>query len=678
MARKARSKQGTTNPAVVALAALLLTAVVLAFASFLHNERWQEYNERFLILAADQQTLVPQIEKDAVDAARADEAAFGRLRSRTDKVEKGLAELKDGNPDGGLPGAPREVQDLLRNVENAWLSLREITDKLLAAKDEITGVSDLAKATGAMLPALAAATQSTAELMVEKDAPAAAVHVATHQSTLLERMNRALGDLLRGGAATVAAIDTGTAAADEFARNSDDLLQGNPMRDLEAAEDSQIRDGLNNAALLFNTMRAGTDELVGMMPAVTASLNDVGRVGPAGADLDAALNDLVQAYRKTPGRLRVGPIAVGPTTVMILGALAALFLVVLGIQLLVDARRRESESKALNDANQQSILRLLDEMGDLADGDLTVEATVTEDITGAIADSINYAVDALRSLVTTINETSEKVASSAQDTRTTTLQLAEASDVQTRQIANATDAIKSMTQAIDEVANNATESAEVASRSVEVAGRGAQTVRDTIQGMDAIREQIQETSKRIKRLGESSQEIGEIVELIDDIADQTNILALNAAMQAAMAGEAGRGFAVVADEVQHLAERSSNATKQIEALVRTIQADTNEAVSSMEASTAGVVEGANLAENAGDALREIENVSTYIADLTRRIADSAQNQSREAGKINSTVTAIQEITRRSADGTRRTADSVETLAELAVELQRSVAGFRLP
>jgi twitching motility protein PilJ len=235
-----------------------------------------------------------------------------------------------------------------------------------------------------------------------------------------------------------------------------------------------------------------------------------------------------------------------------------------------------------------------------------------------------------------------------------------------------------MTRAIDQVAPNASESAEVASRSVEVAGRGAQTVRDSIQGMDAVREQIQETSKRIKRLGQSSREVGEIVELIDDIADQPNILASNAAMQAATAGEAGRGFAVVADEVQRLAERSGNATKQIEALVRTIQEDTNEAVSSMETSTAGVVEGATLAENAGDTLREIENVSSRIADLTRRIADTAQHQSQKAGKVNTIVSAMQEVTIRNAEGTRGMAESAELLAELAVELQSSVAGFRLP
>jgi twitching motility protein PilJ len=353
-------------------------------------------------------------------------------------------------------------------------------------------------------------------------------------------------------------------------------------------------------------------------------------------------------------------------------------LLILAVQLIRDARRREANSKAQSDENQQAIMRLLDEMGNLADGDLTVEATVTEDVTGAIADSINFAVDALRALVTTINETSERVSESAQDTRSTALQLAEASEVQAREIAGATIAIKSMTGAIDAVARDAAESAEVASRSVKVAGRGAETVRATIHGMDQIRDQIQETSKRIKRLGESSQEIGDVVELIDDIADQTNILALNAAMQAAMAGEAGRGFAVVADEVQRLAERSRNATKQIDALVRTIQADTNEAVSSMEASTTGVVEGAKLAEVAGAALQETENVSNYIAEITQRIAESAQRQSREAEGIDATVSRVQEITQRNTTGTRQTAESVEALAELAVELQRSVAGFRLP
>jgi len=678
MANITRPKKGKTNALVALLGVLVLIAVALALASFLQNERWKRFNEQFLLTAVELQTLVPQITDAAEDAALGGRQAFARLQKETTALERGLAELKGGDPSAGLPASPQEVGDQLGAVQTAWSETREITGQLLSSEDKIAKIHDLAKTTRAQLPELVKATEEVAQLMVEKGGSAASVFVASQQVALLERMGSALDDLLRGDTAAVEAIDRSNAIAEDFALNLDDLLEGNSKRDLWPIEDQQVHTALENVRLLFKKAHAGVGDLVGMMPEVAPSLRNVVRVAPAGAKLGDALDALVQAYRQTPGRMHVGPFTIGMPTVLVFVVLAILFLVLLGIQLLIDARRREAESKAVNEANQQSILRLLDEMGDLADGDLTVEATVTEDITGAIADSINYAVDALRSLVTTINDTAERVTTSAQDTRKTTLELAEASNLQTQQITNATGAIKTLTQAIDEVANNAAESAEVASRSVEVAGRGAQTVRDTIAGMDSIREQIQETSKRIKRLGESSQEIGEIVELIDDIADQTNILALNAAMQAAQAGEAGRGFAVVADEVQGLAERSSNATKQIEALVRTIQADTNEAVSSMEASTTGVVEGATLAENAGDALREIENVSNYIADMTRRIADSAQGQSREAGKINSTVTAIQEITKRNADGTRSTAESVETLAELAVELQQSVSGFRLP
>jgi twitching motility protein PilJ len=382
--------------------------------------------------------------------------------------------------------------------------------------------------------------------------------------------------------------------------------------------------------------------------------------------------------QRVPEGPHLGPLPLGIWSVPLFTALSLLGVAGLGVRAIRNARRREAVSRSRSVRDEQAILRLLDEMGNLADGDLTVQATVTEDKTGAIADSINFAVEALRGLVTTINTTAEQVARSSQESRAIAVRLTEAAEAQADQVASASGAIQSLTEQIDEVAHNAGESAEVASRSVDVAGRGGETVRATIHGMDSIREQIQETAKRIKRLGESSQEIGEIVELIDDIANQTNILALNAAMQAAMAGDAGRGFAVVADEVQRLAERSRNATKQIEVLVRTIQADTNEAARSMEASTAGVVAGANLAENAGGALSEIENVSAYIADLTKRIADSAQRQSRQSGEINATVQRIRGITEANADDTRRAAEAVEDLVRLASELQLSVAGFRLP
>jgi twitching motility protein PilJ len=337
-----------------------------------------------------------------------------------------------------------------------------------------------------------------------------------------------------------------------------------------------------------------------------------------------------------------------------------------------DAQKKES------DRNQQAILRLLDELSSLADGDLTVQATVTEDITGAIADSINYAVDALRGLVTTINGSAIQLDSATRQTQALSQHLAKASGAQSKQIAGATEYAASMASSVEEVSGNAERAADVARHSVEVAHKGGDAVRRTIDGMNAIRETIQETSKRIKRLGESSQEIGNIVELINDIAEQTNILALNASIQSSMAGEAGRGFAVVADEVQRLAERAANATKQIEVLVRTIQTDTNEAVVSMERSTTDVVGGALLAENAGAALEEIEQVSNQIASLVQNISGSARQQTGAAQNIARNMQVLKEISAQTAESTHATSAAIAKLAELSAGLRKSASGFRLP
>jgi len=341
-------------------------------------------------------------------------------------------------------------------------------------------------------------------------------------------------------------------------------------------------------------------------------------------------------------------------------------------RLAVDTQRAE------NDRSQEAILRLLDELSSLADGDLTVQATVTEDITGAIADSINYAIEALRGLVMTINHSSIQVDGATRQTQALAQHLAKASGAQSKQIASATESAGGMASSTEEVSGNAERAADVARHSVEVAHKGGDAVRRTIDGMNAIRETIQETSKRIKRLGESSQEIGNIVELINDIAEQTNILALNASIQASMAGEAGRGFAVVADEVQRLAERAANATKQIEVLVRTIQTDTNEAVVSMERSTTDVVGGALLAENAGAALEEIEQVSNQIASLVQNISASARSQTSAAQAIARNMQVLKEISAQTADSTSATSGAIAKLADLSAGLRKSAAGFRLP
>ncbi|MEM9056725.1 MAG: methyl-accepting chemotaxis protein [Pseudomonadota bacterium] len=458
-----------------------------------------------------------------------------------------------------------------------------------------------------------------------------------------------LGQVLRGFASGDAALGIAALTGDEVVAKLGDV------QSLYAAVSDQVRMGIYAAESLV-TARAAGERVLDAAGTITGDTRSVGgTLNSASTGVDAAW-----------------PLW------LVLAALVLLVVTGVVYRLSTGSRKQAREHKEKNDRNQAAILRLLDEMGSLADGDLTVEATVTEDITGAIADSINYAIDRLRELVTTIDSTASNVDAAARDTQASAAHLAQASENQSRQVQAATESIANMAESIEEVSGNAERSADVARHSVEVAHKGGEAVRRTIDGMNTIRETIQETSKRIKRLGESSQEIGNIVELINDIAEQTNILALNASIQASMAGDAGRGFAVVADEVQRLAERSANATKQIEVLVKTIQSDTNEAVVSMERSTTDVVSGALLAENAGSSLDEIEKVSNQIANLVQNISGTARQQATAAADMTRNMGVLQEISSQTADSTTATSDSIGKLADMATELRKLVDSFTLP
>jgi twitching motility protein PilJ len=402
----------------------------------------------------------------------------------------------------------------------------------------------------------------------------------------------------------------------------------------------------------------------------------------AAKEFDAAAAELLARYRDTDISIAAsapgGSLAARLPLVLVFAALAIAALMMFVYYRARDFRRSAEQQAEQNERNQQAILRLLDELSSLADGDLTVQATVTEDITGAIADSINYAIDALRELVTTINDSSILVDAASKQTEGTSRHLVRSAETQAKQAAAASESMARMAISIEEVSGNAERCSDVARHSVEISHKGGEAVRRTIAGMNTIRETIQDTSKRIKRLGESSQEIGNIVELIEEIAEQTNILALNASIEASRAGEASRGFAVVADEVQKLAERSAGATKKIEVLVSTIQSDTNEAVMSMERSTTDVVGGALLAENAGAALEEMEQVSHQIASLVQNISSSAKEQTSVAGAITKNMHVLREISTKTTESTTATSSAISKLSELASQLRRSVAGFRLP
>lgn len=456
---------------------------------------------------------------------------------------------------------------------------------------------------------------------------------------------------------------------------------------LDQAADGRLKTHLASADAAINQLQALQDSAILHSEAASqrlaelqqawATLKQQVNAGP-GPGLASSSDTVVLKSQQSWQAYQVQGMTGWWLALSVLAGLTALgLLVFMGYRQVRGARSRFEEIESTNLSNQEAILNLLDEMGDLADGDLTVKAEVAENITGAIADSINYTIDSLRDLVAEINRATEQVNQATAQAQNTSDSLLSAAELQSQQITETSEAVNHMTQSMLLVSSNAEEASAVARRSLEVTTQGSQAVQNTIAGMNEIRTQIQETSKRIKRLGESSQEISEIVDLISDITEQTNILALNAAIQAASAGEAGRGFTVVAEEVQRLAERSSEATKQISAIVKTIQTDTNGAVSAMEKSTEGVVEGARLSDAAGQALGEIENVTNNLARLIEGISSATEAQTQAATTVGLNMQQIQNITSQTSEGTKETANSIGQLTSLAEELRGSVAGFKL-
>ena len=559
----------------------------------------------------------------------------------------------------------------LDEVEKQWKAVSDGIDLISSQQKMINQLYDTNIAIGETIPGIQAEYNLMVDQMARQDMPSNQVVIAKNQVFIAERILRSISSVLTGSDNSRESADDFSADTETFGSYLDAQLNGSAELGVERITDPALRASLEG-------IKADYDEVLKSASAtILKNWTQIVKVRQASSSIFAQSDELLANLNK---------LSAGSSWSV---AIPALFLILCLVGFLIcvfkllalrghSDKQRVANLQEEYDRNQNAILRLLDEIADLADGDLRSYATVSEDFTGAIADSINFAIDQLRDLVSRITETSQEVAQYTANTQGITNQLAEASEHQAQEIAGASAAINEMAMSIDQVSSNATESAVVAERSVQIAANGADVVNRSIEGMDMIREQIQETSKRIKRLGESSQEIGNIVALINDIADQTNILALNAAIQASMAGEAGRGFAVVADEVQRLAERSASATKQIEGLVKTIQTDTNEAVISMEQTTSEVVRGANLSKDAGVALDEIQNVSSNLAKLIANISDAAKLQSASAGHIATTMNVVQEITSQTTTATFDTARSVSELANMAESLRESVTDFKLP
>jgi twitching motility protein PilJ len=651
------------------LSFLLLSAVWAIVGVLVHVGNQAETDQRNLESIGEQQVLSQRIAKYVLAASTGDNAAFDQLALAKERFVRILADQRtEFTPGAGVKGGP--LVDAFLAFETSWNGISRDIEAVINGKELILAVAGMSKVMNEVMPPLLENTEEIVGILVESGASASQVNLANRQSFLGQRIVNNIKKVMTGEDAE-AAVEAFAKDTAEFDRVLDGMMHG--RGGMQAVGDKSAQSKLRQIAVLFGRVSDHVASITGSAKKLASAQAAAKSVSMQDERLLEATDELRDAYVGTEnGRL------VSIELAYLLGAVALFILFWMGFETLRSQKRRSKVIEDENSRNQEAIMRLLDEMGDLAEGDLTVRATVSEDFTGSIADSINVTVDSLRGLVKTINVTSRQLSAAVHETEEIAQQLSRASEKQSNDIVNTSSAINAMTNSLDEVSDNASESSKVAMRSVQIAKNGGNAVKRTMEGMGTIREHIQETSKRIKRLGESSQEIGDIVELINDIAEQTNILALNASIQAAMAGEAGRGFAVVADEVQRLAERSANATKQIEALVKAIQADTNEAVISMEKSTSGVVNGTRLAEDAGGALEEIESVSEQLAGLIQTISAAARQQAAAAAEISKTMNGIQDVTTQTAAGTERTSQSIGNLARLAQDLDKSVAGFKLP
>ncbi len=525
-----------------------------------------------------------------------------------------------------------------------------------------------------VIPEIQAQTDNAVRDLTRNSTSNQQLFVAGRQLVLSDRILRHLKDMLHGGSGAVTAVDNFAKEIGYFEQMMNALEQGSKSVGVSQVTSPVALKSLRHIRRIYDEVRPSLDIILNSSTEILAVRGAADEIFFDSQDmfgLARQISDDILSHADS----RLWPSLWSGSLALIVILVIITFLV---RSFLAAERRRAVDAGMQNQKNQQAIMRLLDEMSSLADGDLTVRATVTDDMTGAIADSVNFAVEQLRELVTGINITAQTVDESTRQTMDTTSRLAEASGQQAEQVRIVTDTINEMAESFDGMAEKSRESSEVARRSVTIANKGSNMAQQTIQGMDTIREQIQETSKRIKRLGESSQEIGDIVELINSIAEQTNILALNAAIQSASAGGAGRGFAVVADEVQRLAERATNATRRIELLVKNIQADTSEAVISMESTTTEVVSGARKAEDAGEALLRIESVSKDLSRLIEEISNEAQAQSETATQVAGQMIAIRDVSIKTSEGTNQTARSMGRLANLVGKLSDSVADFKLP
>jgi twitching motility protein PilJ len=638
------------------------------------DARQSTFGTMYIATVGKIRMLSQRLAKAAQQASQGNLEAFKQLRESRDEFAGQMKLLLSGGEVGGvsLPATAGDARPVLDALDKEWQKNERNAGLVIAEERNLIGLGQAVRLMNERNPALQELADEVSALSVQTGGSARQNAIAAQLMMLTQRMAKNANTML-----AEAVIDPQVSFllgkdVNNFRDTLQALLQGSEALRIQRVGDAELRGKLGELEASFKEYQRSVADILGSQQRLVAAKRATFDLFRDSESLLRAAEQLNTAYESQLEGRRINAIVLASVSL-----LALLCLLLIGKVYLDDSRRRAEESEQVNKGNQEAIQRLLDEITNLANGDLTVRAQVTEHMTGAIADSINYTIDELRRLVTGITDASQQVTAATEQAQSVSGRLLEAAQKQATEIQGTGQSVTQMAQSMIEVSKKAGDSSKVAESSLHAAQKGAQAVQNTIRGMNDIRNQIQETSKRIKRLGESSQEIGEIVQLISDITEQTNVLALNAAIQAASAGEAGRGFTVVAEEVQRLAERSGEATKHIGAIVKSIQRDTQDAVEAMERSTQGVVQGTKTADEADQALREIGAVSSQLAELIDSISQATQQQAASATRVAANMKVILGITQLTTDGTKQTASSAARLTQLADGLKSSVAGFKL-